>query len=119
MDVAPLMSLLTPCLPRLMGLGQQVDEKTTEKTSEAVGEQMAQTERILQLLWPRIKARAAARAAAKGIVSDPTDEAALTVLRWQLKRILAADMALEVEVNMLLNKRYLLCWAIATSKAQR
>lgn len=105
MNVALLVNLLAPCLPFLMKLGDKAAEKAVEKAAEKVGEQSAEKAgKIWAKLWPKVEAKVAAKEAAADVAEAPEDEDSLTVLRVQLKKLLAADEGLAKEVEALLQE---------------
>lgn len=109
MDFTLLVSLLAPCLPGLMKLGQKAAEsgatKAAEKAGEKIGEQSAaQAGKIWQRLWPKVQAKEAAKEAAEDVAKDPADEGAVIALRRQLQKILEGDAALTAEVAALLKE---------------
>ena len=91
MDVALLVTILAPCLPFLMGLGQKAVEKGAEKLGEKGAEEMLpQARKIWEKLHPKVSAKAAAKEAAEDVAKSPDDADAVAALRQQLKKILEA-----------------------------
>jgi hypothetical protein len=90
---------LAPALPYL--LGRAVDEAGKEFGKDAWT--------TIQKLWddlrPRIEARPAANEAAQDVADHPDDVDAQAALRLQLKKMLAEDSALGLEVARVLAER--------------
>ena len=98
MDIMLLVSLLTPYLPFLLGLGQKAMEKGAEKLGEK------EAEAIWQKLFPQIQAKQAAQEAVEDVAKNPEDGDAIAALRNQLKKILEApeNTALASEIAQIL-----------------
>lgn len=91
MDIALLVTILAPCLPFLMGLGQKAVEKGAEKLGEKGAEGMLpQARKIWEKLHPKVETKAAAKEAAEDVAKSPDDADAVAALRQQLKKILEA-----------------------------
>jgi len=89
MDIALIVTILAPCLPFLMGLGQKAVEKGAEKLGEkGVEGLLPQARKIWEKLHPQVEAKAAAQEAAEDVAKSPDDADAVAALRQQLKKIL-------------------------------
>lgn len=74
MDIALLVTILAPCLPFLMGLGQKAVEKGAEKLGEKGAEGLLpQVRKIWEKLHPKVEAKAAAKEAAEDVAKSPDD----------------------------------------------
>ena len=99
MDVAFLVSILAPCLPFLLKLGN----KAAEKVGEKVGEKSVETaEKFWTKLSPKVEAKEAAKEAAEDLAKDPENPALKTVLQVQLEKILNQNPDLAQEIAQLL-----------------
>jgi hypothetical protein len=101
MDIALLLSFLTPCLPFLLNLG----DKAAGKAAEKVGEKSLETVgKIWEKLRPKVETKEAAKEAAEDVAKDPENPAFQTVLQVQLEKILAQNPDLAAEVAQLLEE---------------
>lgn len=83
MNIALLVTILAPCMPLLMGLGQKAVEKGAEQM-------LPQVRKIWEKLHPKVEAKEAAKEAAEDVAKSPDDADAMAALRQQLKKILEA-----------------------------
>jgi hypothetical protein len=98
MDVAALTAFLAPLLPFLM----KVSEGFGEAAAERVGKEALS---FAQAIWDKLRGKVqekdAAREAVEDVAHNPDDEELRTVLKIQLKKLLAEDTALAAEVARL------------------
>lgn len=105
MDIALLVTILAPCLPFLMGLGQKAVEKGAEKLGEkGIEGLLPQAKKIWEKLHLKVEAKEAAKEAAEDVAKSPDDDDAKAALRRQLKKILEApeNAALVKEIEEIL-----------------
>ena len=101
MNIGLLISLLTPCLPYLLNLG----DKAAGKAAEKVGERTVDTiEKIWTKLKPKVDAKQAAKEAFADAANDPGNPDLQTVLQVQLEKILNQNPGLAAEVAELLTE---------------
>lgn len=94
MDVVALTAFLAPLLPHLM--------KVSDKVLDRIGAEAVEfAERIWHKLRGKVELKDAAREAAEDVAHNPDDEDLRTVLRVQLKKLLAEDATLAAEVSKL------------------
>ena len=91
MEVTTLTTFLAPFLPYLLNPGKGTSETATNKFGEASW-QKAQT--VWAVLKPKVDAKESAKEAAMDVAKNPDDEDSQTVLRVQLKKLVASDEAL-------------------------
>ena len=85
---------LTPFLPYLLKAG--------EKAAEEVGKKLgAEAWERAKALWGKLRGKERVVQAAQDLAAAPDDEDAQAALRYQLKKLLAADQALAAEVARL------------------
>jgi len=102
MDIALLVKFLAPCLPFLLNLGNQAVAGAAPKLGEDVWQKAIA---IWGKLQPKVEAKAATLEAARDVANDPEDEDLQTVLRVQLKKILAEEPALAAEIAQILSEK--------------
>ncbi|HEY9803873.1 MAG TPA: hypothetical protein V6D25_26255 [Leptolyngbyaceae cyanobacterium] len=94
-DIASLVSFLSPFLPSLLNAGSKVAEGAYQKAG-ADGWDKAKA--IWGKLQPKLEAKEAAKEAAIDLAGNPEDKALQTVLQVQLQKILSADTVLAEEI---------------------
>lgn len=99
MDIALLVSFLTPCLPFLVKLGDKAAEKAGEKLGE---DTWGKAKAIWAKLQPKVEAKEAAKEAVADVATNPEDADSQAALRKQLAKILEGDGNLMVEISQLL-----------------
>lgn len=94
-----LVATLSPILRKLLRIGG-------EKAAEAIGEKAGEgvLGKIWELIRPKVDAKAGAPEAAREVAENPDDADAREELEMHLKRILAANQELAVEVAKLLEQ---------------
>lgn len=90
-------SCLTPALPFLMKAG----EKGIETIGGKMGAGVWETARAI---WQRLSSSPSVELAAREVASTPEDEDAQAALRYQLKKVLAADEQLASALAQLLEE---------------
>jgi uncharacterized protein YqeY len=101
MDIAFLVSLLAPCLPFFLKLGN----KAADKAAEKVGEKSVEVAgKLWSKLRPKVEAKEAAKEAVEDIANDPENAALQTVLQVQLGKILNQNPDLAQEIAQLLEE---------------
>jgi hypothetical protein len=91
---ATVTSALTPALPYLMKAG--------EKGSEVIGEKLgASVWETASAIWQRLSSNPLVQSAAKEVAAAPDDQDAQAGLRYQLKKLLAADDSLAAALAQL------------------
>lgn len=90
-------SCLTPALPFLMKAG----EKGIETIGGKMGAGVWETARAI---WQRLSSTPSVELAAREVASTPEDEDAQAALRYQLKKVLAADEQLASALAQLLEE---------------
>jgi hypothetical protein len=95
MDLSALVAFLAPFLPYLLKGGEKAAEEAGAMFGAAAWERA-------KALWSKLRPKVAAKPAAQEAVQDtakaPDDEDARTVLRVQLKKLLADDPGLASEI---------------------
>ena len=100
-----LVSFMAPFLPYLLKGGKLAAKKAFETLGEQFSEESwEQAERLWNKLRPRVETKPAAREAAQDVAANPNDTDAQAALRLQLKKLLAEDSALAVEIARLLRQ---------------
>ncbi|MEM9152674.1 MAG: hypothetical protein AAGB19_19760, partial [Cyanobacteria bacterium P01_F01_bin.3] len=99
MEITTLTTFLAPFLPYLLNPGKGTAETATNKLGEASW-QKAQV--VWAVLKPKVDAKESAKEAAMDVAKNPEDEDSQTVLRVQLKKLLASDAALANQLASLL-----------------
>jgi hypothetical protein len=88
-------SFLVPALPYLVKAG--------EKGSEAIGEKLgAGVWETAKAIWQRLSENPLVKPAAEEVANAPDDQDAQAALRYQLKKLLAADESLAAALAQLL-----------------
>jgi hypothetical protein len=90
-------SCLTPALPFLMKAGEKGIETIGGKMGVGVWE-------TAKALWQRLSSIPSVELAAREVASTPEDEDAQAALRYQLKKVLAADEQLASALAQLLEE---------------
>lgn len=102
MDIVKLTHDLTPFLIPLLPYLAKAGEKAAEEAGKKLaGDAWDKAKAIWAWLWPKVEARPAALEAVMDAAKTPTDEEAQTVLRVQLKKLLAKDEAAAQEIERL------------------
>lgn len=101
MDIALLVSFLTPCLPFLLKLGDKAAEKAAEKVGE---DTWGKAKAIWAKLHPKVEIKEAAKEAAEDVAANPEDADSQAALRRQLTKILESDPALEAVIAQILEE---------------
>ena len=97
-----LVVFLAPFLPYLVKVGEKAAEEAGKKISVSAWEQ---AKALWDKLRPRVEARPAAQEAVQDMTKTPNDEDARTVLRVQLKKLLAEDETLVEEIAQLMETK--------------
>ena len=93
-----LVSFLAPFLPYLLKAG----EKAAEEAGKEMGADAWEKAKVLWAkLRSKVEAKPAAQEAAQDVATNPQDEDAQAALRLQLRKLLAEDETLAVEVARL------------------
>jgi hypothetical protein len=98
MDIAALTAFLAPLLPYLLKAGEKLGDVAAEKIGQ---ETFGFAQRIWSTLRGKVEEKDAAKEAVIDVARDPDDEDLRTVLRVQLKKLLAEDPELAAEVERL------------------
>ncbi|MBP2706882.1 hypothetical protein JOL79_24035 [Microbispora sp. RL4-1S] len=98
MDVAALTAFLAPLLPYLVKAGEKVGDLAAEKAGQ---EAFGIAQRIWAALRPKVDGKEAAAEAVADVARDPDDEESRTVLKIQLRKLLAEDPDLASRVEQL------------------
>ena len=105
MDVQTLarevVAFLAPFLPYLVKAGGEAAKEAGKKFGEAAWEQ---AKALWGKLHPKVEAKPAAQEAVQDAAAAPQDEDAQAALRLQLKKLLAEDETLAVEVARLVQE---------------
>ena len=96
MDIAALTAFLAPLLPRLLDIGGRLGDAITERVGDEV---YGFASRIWARLRGKVEEKESAKEAVEDVARDPSDEDLQTVLRIQLKKLLAEDEALAADVS--------------------
>jgi len=99
MDIATLVTLLSPCLPFLLNLGNKIVEGASQKIGE---DTWTTAKAIWTKLHPHIEAKAAAMEAVTDLTNHPDDVDFQASFRVQLKKILEADPELSADITKIL-----------------
>ena len=97
-----LVVFLAPFLPYLVKVGEKAAEEAGKKISVSAWEQ---AKALWDKLRPRVEARPTAQEAVQDMTKTPNDEDARTVLRVQLKKLLAEDETLVEEIAQLMETK--------------
>ncbi len=97
-----LVVFLAPFLPYLVKVGEKAAEEAGKKISVSAWEQ---AKALWDKLRPRVEARPTAQEAVQDMTKTPNDEDARTVLRVQLKKLLAEDETLIEEITQLMETK--------------
>ncbi|MFK8185284.1 MAG: hypothetical protein AB8B99_18070 [Phormidesmis sp.] len=104
MEIAALTAFLTPFLPFLLKLGKGAAETATENAANKFGEAAwHKAQSVWTTLGPKLEAKDNAEAVTD-VANNPEDEDYQTVLRVQLKKLLANDEALTNQLTKLLQE---------------
>ncbi|MEU9888846.1 hypothetical protein [Sphaerisporangium sp. NPDC051011] len=98
MDIAALTTFLAPLLPYLVKAGEKFGDAAAEQVGQ---ETFGFAQRIWSALRGKVGEKPAAQEAVADVAEDPDDEDLRTILRIQLKRLLAEDPELTAEVERL------------------
>ena len=101
MDVALLVSILAPCLPYLLKLGNKAAEKAAEKVGEST---WTSAQALWSKLHPKVEEKEAAKEAAEDVAVNPEDADSLAALRKQLAKLLDSDSTLAAAIAPLLEE---------------
>ena len=91
---ATVTSFLTPALPYLMKAGEKGSEIIEEKLGTSVWE-------TANAIWQRLSSNPLVQSAAQEVAAAPDDQDAQAGLRYQLKKLLAADDSLAAALAQL------------------
>lgn len=100
-DIASIVSFLSPFLPSLLNVGGKVVEGAYQ---QAGADGWDKAKAIWGKLQPKVEAKEAAKEAAADVAQNPEDKDLQTTLRVQLKKILEADTALAEELAQILQQ---------------
>jgi hypothetical protein len=99
MDIPTLATTVTTCLapalPYLVEAGEKGGEALGEKLGAGAGE-------TAKAIWQRLGSSPSVEAAAQEVAKMPDDEDARVALRYQIKKLLAADESLAAALAQLL-----------------
>ena len=101
MDVALLVSILAPCLPYLLKLGNKAAEKAAEKVGEST---WTSAQALWSKLHPKVEEKEAAKEAAEDVAVNPEDADSLAALRKQLAKLLDSASTLAAAIAPLLEE---------------
>lgn len=105
MEIATLITFLSPFLPTLLKLGDKALEKATESASGKFGEAaFKKAEAVWAKLSPKVDEKAAAKEAAIDVANSPEDEDYQAALRVQLKKLLEQDEELKKAIEQILQE---------------
>lgn len=102
---ATLATFLSPFLPHLMNLGQQVSEEAGKALGARLGEgTWNKAKQIWEKILPKINEQPLAKGAVEALAEDTQDEDAQNILAKQLKKLLEAKPALAQELHALVTE---------------
>ncbi len=102
MDISEIAAAVTGCLAPALPYLVKAGEKGAETIGERLGSGTWETAKALwRLLNPIIEANPVVAAAARDMAEEPDDTDAQAALRFQLKKLLAADEQLAAALQQL------------------
>ena len=102
MDISEIAATVTGCLAPALPYLVKAGEKGAETIGEKLGSGTWETAKALwRLLNPIIEANPVVAAAARDMADEPDDTDAQAALRFQLKKLLAADEQLAAALQQL------------------
>lgn len=92
-------TFLAPFLPYLVKGAKLAGQEAAKKLGERVSEEsVAGAKSLWEKLRPKVEAKPAAKEAAQEVANDPDNADAQAALRLQLRKILAEDKSLAVDI---------------------
>lgn len=101
MDIALLMSLLSPCLPFLIKLGDKAAESAGSKIGPDVWEM---SKKIWDKLHPKLVAKEDAKIAAEQLAAKPESEARKAVFQEELEALLKENPDLTAAIAQIMQE---------------
>jgi uncharacterized protein YqcC (DUF446 family) len=105
MEIATLITFLSPFLPFLLKLGGKAAEKATETAAGKFGEAAwLKAQAVWEKLSPKVEAKESAKEAVLDVVNAPEDEDFQVALKVQLKKLLDQDKELANAIAQILKE---------------
>ncbi|MEB3233553.1 MAG: hypothetical protein VKJ64_21270 [Leptolyngbyaceae bacterium] len=105
MDIAVLVTFLSPFLPQLLKIGGQAAEKITEVVSEKAGDAAwAKATKIWQRLYPSIESKDDLNVATQQVAAKPDSKARQAVFQEELETLLQNQPELMVAIAQIMTE---------------